>query len=165
MQFFLTIGSNNKILAPPPIQLNFARFNNYCFTVHTMSNEPTWTTGTHCQRFLQIWHCSIKKTLVTRTQWRIWAYHSLGAHIESHGGLIFRTLSYLTVNSQDDSHCELALSFLWVCNSHSEGTATTARWADWVISQIAHSKLALWEANSQKAHKKLTVWVILWVHC
>ena len=35
----------------------------------------------------------------------------LGAHIETHGGLILRTLSYLTVNSQDDSHCELAVSF------------------------------------------------------
>ena len=34
--------------------------------------------------------------------------NSLGAHIETHGGLILRTLSYLTVNSQDDSHCELS---------------------------------------------------------
>ena len=37
---------------------------------------------------------------------------SLGAHTETHGKLISRTLSYLTVNSQDDSHCELAVSFL-----------------------------------------------------
>ena len=39
--------------------------------------------------------------------------NSLGAHIETHGKLILRTLSYLTVNShaQDDSHCELAVSF------------------------------------------------------
>ena len=37
--------------------------------------------------------------------------NSLRAHIEIHVGLIFRTLSYLTVNSQDDSHCELAVSF------------------------------------------------------
>ena len=37
--------------------------------------------------------------------------NSQGAHIESHGKLILRTLSYLTVNSQDDSHCELAVSF------------------------------------------------------
>ena len=36
---------------------------------------------------------------------------SLGAHIETHGKLILRTLSYLIVNSQDDSHCELAVSF------------------------------------------------------
>ena len=32
---------------------------------------------------------------------------SLGAHIETHGGLILRTLYYLTVNSEDDSHCQL----------------------------------------------------------
>ena len=38
--------------------------------------------------------------------------NSLGAHIETDDGLIPRTLSYLTVNSQDDSHCELAVSFL-----------------------------------------------------
>ena len=37
---------------------------------------------------------------------------SLRAHIEAHGGLILRTLSYLTVNSQDDSHYELAVSFV-----------------------------------------------------
>ena len=37
--------------------------------------------------------------------------NSLGAHIETHGGLILRTLSYLTMNSQDDSHYELAVSF------------------------------------------------------
>ena len=34
--------------------------------------------------------------------------NALGAHIKSHGGLILRTLSYLTVNSQDDLHYELA---------------------------------------------------------
>ena len=38
--------------------------------------------------------------------------NALGAHIETHGKIILRTLSYLTVNSQDDSHCELAFSFL-----------------------------------------------------
>ena len=36
--------------------------------------------------------------------------NSLGPHIETHGGLILRTLSYLTVNSQDDSNCELSLN-------------------------------------------------------
>ena len=34
--------------------------------------------------------------------------------------LILRALSYLTVNSQDDSHCELAVSLLWVCSSYCE---------------------------------------------
>ena len=38
--------------------------------------------------------------------------NSLGTHIETHGKLILRILDYLTVNSQDDSHCELAVSFL-----------------------------------------------------
>ena len=38
--------------------------------------------------------------------------NSLGTYIETHGKPILRTLSYLTVNSQDDSHCELAVSFL-----------------------------------------------------
>ena len=38
--------------------------------------------------------------------------YSLGAQVETHGKLILRTLSYLTVNSQDESHCELGLSLL-----------------------------------------------------
>ena len=38
--------------------------------------------------------------------------NSLGARIETHCGLILRTLSKLTVNSQDDSQCELAVSYL-----------------------------------------------------
>ena len=37
--------------------------------------------------------------------------NSLGAHIETHDGLILRTLGYLTVNSQDDSHGKLAVSY------------------------------------------------------
>ena len=35
----------------------------------------------------------------------------LGTHIETHGKLILRTLSCITVNSQADSHCEIAVSF------------------------------------------------------
>ena len=38
--------------------------------------------------------------------------NSLGVHIETHGKLILRTLSYLTVNSQDELNCELAVSSL-----------------------------------------------------
>ena len=38
--------------------------------------------------------------------------NSMGAHIATHSGLILRTLSYVTVDSQDDSHCELVVSFL-----------------------------------------------------
>ena len=51
-----------------------------------------------------------------------------------------------------NSHCELAMSFPWVCNSHTELTATAACGAHWVISWMAHSKLTVWVANSQKAH-------------
>ena len=36
--------------------------------------------------------------------------NSLGTHIETHTKLILRTLSYITVNSEDDSQCELAVS-------------------------------------------------------
>ena len=36
--------------------------------------------------------------------------NSLPAHIETNGKLILRTLSYHIVNSQDDSHCEIAVS-------------------------------------------------------
>ena len=36
--------------------------------------------------------------------------NSLGAHIETRKKLILRTPSYLTVNSQDDSHCEIAVN-------------------------------------------------------
>ena len=35
----------------------------------------------------------------------------LGAFIETHENLILRTLSYLTVNSQDDLYCQLAVNF------------------------------------------------------
>ena len=37
---------------------------------------------------------------------------SLGAHFETHGKPILRTLSYLAVSSQDDKPCELAMSLL-----------------------------------------------------
>ena len=37
--------------------------------------------------------------------------NSLRAHIETRGRIILRTLRKLTVNSQDDSYCELAASF------------------------------------------------------
>ena len=37
--------------------------------------------------------------------------NSMRAHIETHRKLILRTLSYLTVNSRDDSPYELAVGF------------------------------------------------------
>ena len=43
-----------------------------------------------------------------------------GIPSETRGGLILSTLSYVTVNSQDDSHSELAVSFPLICNSNGE---------------------------------------------
>ena len=43
-------------------------------------------------------------------EFEITAY-SQGANIKTHGKQIFTTLSDLTVNSQDYSHCMLAVSF------------------------------------------------------
>ena len=69
-------------------------------------------------------------------------------------------LNYLTMgsfwghsaNSQRtykmSSHCELAVSFLWVCSSHSKLTATISWWAHRMISQVGHIKLTVWAANS-----------------
>ena len=37
--------------------------------------------------------------------------NSLSTHIETHRKVILRTLRYLTLNSQDDLHCDLAASF------------------------------------------------------
>ena len=39
---------------------------------------------------------------------------------------------------------------------HSKHTATTAWWAHWLISQIGHYKLMVWDANSWRTHKKVT---------
>ena len=50
--------------------------------------------------------------------------NSLGAHIETPRKLILRTLSYLKMNSQDDSHCELAVNFPLVCSSNYELAVT-----------------------------------------
>ena len=47
-----------------------------------------------------------------RTKIRPRSTKDKGAHIESQGKLILGMLIYLTVNSQDDSHYELAVSFL-----------------------------------------------------
>ena len=91
--------------------------------------------------------------------------NSLSAHIKFTDSSFWGHLDSSQWTHKMSSHCELAVSFPWVCNSHSELTATTAWWAHWVISRIAHSKLTLWVANSRKAHSKLTVWVILRVHC
>ena len=37
---------------------------------------------------------------------------TLRAHIINHGKLILKPLIYLTVNSPDDSHCKIAVSFV-----------------------------------------------------
>ena len=71
------------------------------------------------------------------------------------------------------AHSELTrLLTLWACCELSM-SLQLARWAHCyhcmvshqMISWIAHSKRNVWVANSYKAHRKLTVWVILWVHC
>ena len=47
----------------------------------------------------------------------------------------------------------------------SQLTATTAWWARRLISRIAHNKLTVWVANLWKDNSKLTLWVIMSVHC
>ena len=78
---------------------------------------------------------------VTRDKFELTA-NSLGAHTETQGGLILRTLSYLTMNSQDDSHCEVPVNFLCVCNSHSSLLPLDGELIG-MISRIAHSKLTV----------------------
>ena len=87
-------------------------------------------------------------------------------------------LNYLTMGSfrghsvgsqwthKMNSHCELAVSVLWVCNSHSELTSLLPLHSELngMISQIAHSKLLMWQI-----HRGLTASsqceLILWVCC
>ena len=72
-------------------------------------------------------HCKLTVWVILWGNWvsSNWAFryfqfelttNSLAAQSETHGKLIFR------VNWQDDSHCELAVSFPGVCNSHGELT-------------------------------------------
>ena len=63
-----------------------------------------------------------------------------------------RTLILLTANSQDDSHCKLAVSYLWVCNSHHE-LVVSCSW-DYPMSSPCRgsSELTVRVANLQKAH-------------
>ena len=88
-------------------------------------------------------------------------------------------LNYLTMGSfrghsvgsqwthKMNSHCELAVSVLWVCNSHSELTSLLPLHSELngMISQIVHLKLTVRDASSWKADRKLSGWVILRVHC
>ena len=55
------------------------------------------------------------------------------------------------------SHCEFAVSFPWVCNSHGE-LAVTYSWDYQMGSPCSSSELTVRVANSWKAHSKLTVW-------
>ena len=60
------------------------------------------------------------------------------------------------MNSQDDSHCELAVSFPWVCNSHGELTVSYS-WDQPMSSPCSgSSELTVRVANPWKAHSKLT---------
>ena len=119
-------------------------------TIHG-SKSPVVDAGPRSRPISSIWLASLLDEELELTA------NSLGAHVETHGGLILRTLSYLTVNSQDDSHCELAvsfpwdLSFLWVCNSHSE-LAVSYSWDHQMSSPCSgSSELTVRAANSWKA--------------
>ena len=70
--------------------------------------EIYWNNNPAVPVFLTNIHTT--KTMLPSEEFEF-TVNSLGAHIETHSGLILRTLSYLTVNSQDDSLCELAVSF------------------------------------------------------
>ena len=63
----------------------------------------------HCYLFFFFMNfiCAIRLVIISSEEIELTA-NSLGAHIETHHGLILRTL---TVNSQEDSPCELAGSF------------------------------------------------------
>ena len=91
----------------------------------------------------------------------------------SHGGLM-RTLNYLTGNSPDDSHCEIAVSFLLVCfecvchlplrktkntNSHRE-LALRYSWDHLMTHHAVVAVGSLWELQT---HGKLTA-SSLWSH-
>ena len=89
--------------------------------------------------------------------------NSQEAHIKTHSGLILRSLSYLTVNSQYDSHCELAVSMLWAfrefCNSH-RGLAVSYSWdypmnSLWVGLLLAHCDLTVIPHSE----------IFRWAHC
>ena len=72
--------------------------------------------------------------------------------------LILRTLSYPTVNSQD----ELTLwAFREFATPKVSSLLPLHGELIGIISWIAQSKLAVWVANSQKAHRKLIVWAHL----
>ena len=59
------------------------------------------------------------------------------------------------------SHCELAVSFPWVCNLHGE-LAVSYSWDHQMTSPCSSScELTVRVANSCKAHSKLTVWAHL----
>ena len=64
-----------------------------------------------CYKLLYLKVAKIVVSAIPSEEFELTA-NSLGAHFESHGKGILRTLSYLTVNSLDDSHCELAVSLL-----------------------------------------------------
>ena len=71
--------------------------------------------------------------------------NSLGAHIETHGGLILGTLSWLTVNSQDEltlwACCELSMSFQltqWSQCYHC--TVSSLGWSHKKLTASSHSE-------------------------
>ena len=132
--------------------------------------DLTKNTSWHVIWSVNLLPCLVEHVYVKmQTHWRCeLTPYSQRAHLNYLTGSCWGHLVSSQWTNKMSSHCELAVSLLWVCNSHSElttATAATAWWTQWVISQIAHSKLTVWDAASQKAHRRLKVWGILWIHC
>ena len=91
--------------------------------------------------------------------------NSLGALIETHGKFIFRN----SVTSEWTHRMTHTESLLWAFCEFATHTVSLL----WAICEIilvsspcsGSSEITVKFANSQKAHSKLSVWVILRVHC
>ena len=68
-----------------------------------LSPTPQW--------FPKILNRVLNRVILNSEEFELTA-NSLGSYFETHAGLLLKALSYLTVNSQDDSPYELAVSFL-----------------------------------------------------
>ena len=64
----------------------------------------------------EVVHEYVYINMLLPSPWRMWAHCSHLNWLWADS----RTLRYLKVDSQDDSHCVLTVSFPWVCKSHSD---------------------------------------------
>ena len=90
--------------------------------------------------------------------------NSLAAHIETHSGLILRTLSYFTVTSQDDSHCELSGSLQLTPWAHCYHCMVSLSGDLMNSSQQAHCVSCELTESSQQAHSLSHLVSSLWVN-